>query len=600
MPENSSQPSPDMSDPGEILAHNIKEMECILGEIVKNTPASELDPFNLTEACTAWFKAISSDPQKVFEAGLQYWQDAMRLYQQSALTMMGMQTDDDPVITENKGDRRFRHEAWQDQPVFNLIKQSYLLTSRWARDLVSDVEGLDERDAEKIAFFTERYLDSLSPTNFAMTNPAVIEKTIESNGENLVSGLKNMLEDLKKGNGQLQISMTDTEAFELGKNVATTPGKVVFRNRMFELLQYSPATETVFTRPLLIVPPWINKFYVLDLQPKNSLIKWLVDQGHTVFVMSWVNPDESYRDTGFDAYVTEGIGAALDAIEKATGQKQINAIGYCIGGALLATALAYFKATGDDRIRSATLLTTMLDYAEPGELGVFVDQKQVDDLEQKMQEKGYLEGSSMAGTFNMLRANDLIWSFYINNYLLGNDPRPFDLLYWNSDSTRMPAEMHRWYLQNFYVENKLREPGGVEINGVPIDLGTVDVPVCFVSAVEDHIAPWKSTYAGTRLFSGAVKFILGGSGHIAGVVNPPTDVKYGYRTTDKPPADPVKWFESTKVNEGSWWPEWQRWISRRSGKKIPARKPGDGKLKPMEDAPGTYVAVRLAHDTENE
>jgi polyhydroxyalkanoate synthase len=334
----------------------------------------------------------------------------------------------------------------------------------------------------------------------------------------------------------------------------------------------------------------------MDLQPKNSLIKWLVDQGHTVFVVSWINPDESYRDTGFEDYVIDGVGAALSAIEKATGQKKINAIGYCIGGALLATALAYYKATGDDRITSATLLTTMLDYSDPGELGVFVDQKQVDSLDLQMQDNGYLEGSSMATTFNMLRANDLIWSFYINNYLLGNDPRPFDLLYWNSDSTRMPAKMHSWYLQNFYVDNLLCQPGGISIDGVEIDLSTVDVPICFVSTIEDHIAPWKSTYAGAKLFSGPVQFILGGSGHIAGVVNPPSEKKYGYRVTNKPPANPEKWFTSAEQNEGSWWPEWQRWISRKAGKKVPARKPGDGKLKVIEDAPGSYVKVRLGKD----
>ncbi|MXY64226.1 MAG: alpha/beta fold hydrolase, partial [Gammaproteobacteria bacterium] len=348
--------------------------------------------------------------------------------------------------------------------------------------------------------------------------------------------------------------------------------------------------------PLLIIPPWINKYYVLDLQPKNSFIRWLVEQGHTVFVVSWINPDASYRDTGFDAYVIEGVGAALDAVEAATGESRVNAIGYCIGGALLATALAYLKATGDERIRSATLLTTLLDYSEPGELGVFVDQQQLDKLDETMQEKGYLKGSSMAGTFNLLRANDLIWSFYINNYLLGNDPRPFDLLYWNSDSTRLPASMHRWYLQNFYIDNRLREPGGIEIDGVPIDLGGVDVPVCFVSAVEDHIAPWKSTYTGTRLLSGQVKFILGGSGHIAGIVNPPAATKYCYRTTSRPPADPDRWFAGATVHEGSWWPEWQRWISRRAGKRIPARQPGDGGLEIIEDAPGSYVKVRVLKD----
>ncbi|MGB5706082.1 MAG: class I poly(R)-hydroxyalkanoic acid synthase [Arenicellales bacterium] len=593
--QNNTDPTPEQTDPSEILASNIKQLESLLREISNGNNHFNHDPYNLSEACSAWFEVISKNPEKVFEAGLQYWQDAMKLYHQSALALMGGETAE-PVITEQKGDRRFRHEAWQDQPVYNLIKQSYLLTSRWARNLVTDVDGLDKQTAEKVAFFTERYLDSLSPTNFATTNPAVIEKTIESNGENLVKGLQNMLGDLKKGNGSLQISMTDTEAFELGKNVATTPGKVVFRNRMLELLQYTPTSKSVYTKPLLIIPPWINKYYVMDLQPKNSLIKWLVDQGHTVFVVSWINPDESYRDTGFEDYVIDGVGAALSAIEKATGQKKINAIGYCIGGALLATALAYYKATGDDRITSATLLTTMLDYSDPGELGVFVDQKQVDSLDLQMQDNGYLEGSSMATTFNMLRANDLIWSFYINNYLLGNDPRPFDLLYWNSDSTRMPAKMHSWYLQNFYVDNLLCQPGGISIDGVEIDLSTVDVPICFVSTIEDHIAPWKSTYAGAKLFSGPVQFILGGSGHIAGVVNPPSEKKYGYRVTNKPPANPEKWFTSAEQNEGSWWPEWQRWISRKAGKKVPARKPGDGKLKVIEDAPGSYVKVRLGTD----
>ncbi len=577
--------------PAELLAGNIRQMEKILGDISSVYKHQDTDPFHLGDASSAWFEAISKDPQKIFQAGFQYWQDAMKLYQQSALSLMGGSSE--PVIAEAGGDRRFHHEAWQDQPVYNLIKQSYLLSSRWMRDLVSDVEGLDKQTAEKVSFFTERYLDSLSPTNFAATNPAVIEKTIESNGANLAKGLENMLADLKRGDGKLKISMTDKEAFELGENIATTPGKVIFRNRMLELLQYSPTTESVYTRPLLVIPPWINKYYVLDLQPKNSLIKWLVEQGHTVFVVSWVNPDASYNDTSFDDYVTEGIGACLDAIEQATGQKQINAIGYCIGGTLLATALAYFKVTGDQRITSATFLTTMLDFSEPGELGVFTDQKQVDKLDQEMQENGYLEGNSMAGTFNLLRANDLIWSFYINNYLLGNDPRPFDLLYWNSDSTRMPAKMHSWYLKKFYIENLLCQPGGVEVNEVPIDLGTIELPVCFVSAIEDHIAPWKSTYAGAHLFSGSVRFILGGSGHIAGVVNPPDRKKYGYRVTSKPPQDPDKWFQQAKVNEGSWWPEWQRWISRKAGKKVSPRIPGDGGLAVIEDAPGTYVRVHL-------
>lgn len=594
MPDKAATPENDQSatDPVKSLASNIRQMEEILAGISKNYNDVDPDPFNLTDVSKAWFDAISNDPQKVFQAGFEYWQESMKLYHKSALALMGASVE--PVISEEKGDRRFRHEAWQDQPVYNLIKQSYLLSSKWVRDLVTDVEGLDKQDAQKVAFFTERYLDSLSPTNFAATNPAVIKKTIESNGENLVKGLKNMLSDIDKGGGKLQISMTDDKAFNLGENVATTPGKVIFRNRMLELLQFSPSTDKTYTRPLLIIPPWINKYYVLDLQPKNSFIKWLVDRGHTVFVVSWVNPDASYRDTSFDDYVIEGVGASLDAIERSTGQKKVNVIGYCIGGTLLAISTAYFRAAGDFRIASATLLTTMIDFSEPGDLGVFVDPKQVADMDAEMQEKGYLEGSSMAGTFNLLRANDLIWSFYINNYLLGNNPRPFDLLYWNSDSTRMPAKMHGWYLKKLYVENLLCKPNGIKINGVEIDLGSVDIPVCFVSTVDDHISPWKSTYSGVTLFSGPVQFILGGSGHIAGIVNPPAQKKYGYWVTKNPPADAEEWFAQAEQHDGSWWAEWQRWIVRKAGRKVDARIPGSGELEAIEDAPGSYVRVRLS------
>ncbi|MGB1110435.1 MAG: PHA/PHB synthase family protein, partial [Gammaproteobacteria bacterium] len=492
-----------------------------------------------------------------------------------------------------KGDRRFKHDDWAEQPMFAAIKQSYLLTSQWMRNMVSDVEGLDPKVAEKVEFFTERFIDSMSPTNFAATNPAVLEKIRETKGANLVHGLKNMLQDIEDGNGQLRIRMTDTEAFELGKNVAVTPGKVVYQNRMFQLIQYSPTTENTFKRPLLIVPPWINKFYILDLQPKNSKLRWLVEQGHTVFVISWVNPDSSYRDTGFDAYVKEGVLEALNAVEKATGESEINAIGYCIGGTLLTTTLAYMKAKGDERIKSATFYTTMLDFSDPGELGIFTDEDTIAELEKDMSAEGYLDGSNMAGTFNLLRANDLIWSFYVNNYLLGNEPRPFDLLYWNSDSTRMPCAMHSWYLRKLYLENKLIEPGGVQIDDVAIDLSSIDIPTCFISTVDDHIAPWKSTYAGAQRMGGSVKFILGGSGHIAGIINPPEANKYGFRTTSKPPKDGVAWAEKAKVNEGSWWPEWQKWIKPKAGKQVPARVPGDGALETIEDAPGSYVTVRI-------
>ncbi len=366
-----------------------------------------------------------------------------------------------------------------------------------------------------------------------------------------------------------------------------------------QLIQFEPTTEKVDRRPLLIVPPWINKYYILDLQPKNSFIKWCTDQGLTVFVISWVNPDKELAAKSFEDYMLEGPLDALDAIEKATGEKEINMIGYCLGGTLTASTLAYMAEKKDDRVKSVTFFTALVDFQEPGELGVFIDEEQLDSLEEKMEADGYLEGSSMATTFNMLRANDLIWSFVVNNYLLGKDPFPFDLLYWNSDSTRMPAEMHRFYLRNMYQDNKLIEPGGIELAGVPIDLTKVDLPVFMLSTKEDHIAPWKSTYAATHIYKGNVKFCLAGSGHIAGVVNPPSVEKYGYWTNTKNPATADEWFETAKEHPGSWWPEWRKWLKQNAGGQVEARTPGNGKLKVLESAPGSYASLRIGAKTDD-
>lgn len=581
----------DFTSLAEGLQKNLKRVEGLIMDFSKSYEDMDMDPFNLTSASKEWLAAIGGNPQKLIEANMTYLQNAANLYQGSVMSLFGIQSE--PVIQEQKGDRRFHHNDWAEKPVFSAIKQSYLQVSQWMRTIVTDLDGLDPHTAEKVKFFTERYIDAMSPTNFAVTNPAVIEKTLETKGANLVHGLRNMLEDLERGKGQLQIRMTDAEAFELGKNVAVTPGKVVYQNRMFQLIQYAPTTETVAKRPLLVVPPWINKFYILDLQPKNSLLKWLIAQGHTVFVVSWINPDESFRDTAFENYMQDGVITAVDVVEQITGENEINSIGYCIGGTLLASTLAYMKNKGDERVKSATFFTTMLDFSEPGELGVFIDDEQITSLENRMEKEGYLDGSSMAGAFNLMRANDLIWSFYINNYLLGNDPRPFDLLYWNSDSTRMPAKMHSWYLRNMYLENNLCKPGALSIDGVPIDLSTIDIPVCFASTVEDHIAPWKSTYAGAQLFSGDVRFILGGSGHIAGVINPPEANKYDYRVTDGIPENPDLWAAGAEKHPGSWWPEWQKWIEPLAGEQIDARNPGSGEFKALEDAPGTYVKIRI-------
>jgi polyhydroxyalkanoate synthase len=435
----------------------------------------------------------------------------------------------------------------------------------------------------------------MAPSNFAMTNPEVLRATAESGGENLVKGLQHLLEDLERGKGKLQVRMTDLNAFEVGRNLAVTPGKVMFQNNLMQLLQYEPVTEQVAKRPLLIIPPWINKFYILDLKPANSLIKWLTEQGHTVFVISWVNPDETRAGDGFADYMREGPLTALDVIEKLTGEKTSNVIGYCLGGTLLACTLSYLTAKKQqDRIASATFLTTMVDFTDAGELSVFVDEEQLAAMEQRMSQQGYLEGSAMANTFNMLRANDLIWSFVINNYLLGKEPFPFDLLYWNSDSTRMPAAMHSFYLRNMYQENLLCKPGALTLAGVPIDLTKIKTPAFILSTKEDHIAPWKSTYAATQLYKGPMKFVLAASGHIAGVVNPPAAKKYNHwiNTAKSLPASPDDWLAGAESQPGSWWPEWQKWVSAFSDGLVPARKPGDHKVKPLDDAPGSYVKVR--------
>lgn len=584
------------SHAAEEMRHNFRHVEELMKAFSSSNSSMGQDTFNLGEAYSHWLAAYSNNPEKAIQDGVDYWQKSMQLSQQAFSSLFAGEGQEQPeaVISEEKGDRRFKHEDWSNKPLFHVIKQSYLMTSEWMRNLVTDVEGLDDHTAAKVKFFTERYLDAMSPTNFAATNPAVIEKIVETKGASLVNGLKNMLEDLEEGQGQLKIRMSDTTAFDLGENIAITPGKVVFQNRMFQLIQYSPSTDTVLKRPLLIIPPWINKFYIMDLQPKNSMLKWMVEQGHTVFVVSWINPDETYRDVRFEDYVTEGVVTAVDAVEQATGESDINAIGYCIGGTLLAIALAYMKAEDDERIKSATFFTTMIDFEESGDLGVFIDEEQITGLEKVMEEKGCLEGEKMSGAFNLLRANDLIWSFYVNNYLLGNDPRPFDLLYWNSDSTRMSPTMHSWYLRNLYLENRLVEPNGISINGTSIDLSTVDIPTCFVSTVDDHIAPWLSTYSGAKLFSGDVHFILGDSGHIAGVINHPDAEKYGYRCTDGLPDDPQEWAQNAEAQEGSWWPDWNSWIRPLSNDEtVAARVAGQGGLDVIEDAPGAYVRCKL-------
>lgn len=548
------------------------------------------DPLNIGAAFMEMTTRLMHNPAGVIQAQIGFWQDYLTLWQNAARRLWGQPAE--PVISEDPKDKRFRDDAWRDNEVFDFIRQSYLLSARYITRLVQEARGLDEKTAQKVDFYTRQFIDAMSPSNFLLTNPEVLRKTAETGGENLLRGLQNLLADLERGKGKLAIRQTDESQFEVGKNIAITPGKVIFQNDLMQLIQYAPSTEKVLKRPLLIIPPWINKYYILDLRPKNSFIRWAVAQGHTVFVISWVNPDARLAEKGFDDYMLEGPLAALGAIEKAIGEKAVNAIGYCLGGTLLACTLAWMAAKRDGRIKSATFLTTMVDFSEAGELGVFIDEEQLAALEEKMKKRGYLEGSEMAATFNMLRANDLIWSFVVNNYLLGQDPFPFDLLYWNNDSTRMPAKMHSFYLRRMYQQNDLVKPGAIELAGVKIDLTKIKVPCYILSTREDHIAPWQSTYRATQIYRGPIRFVLAASGHIAGVVNPPDSGKYSHWINENLPPDPQAWFAGATELAGSWWPDWQRWVVSLDDTMVPARIPGEGGLPAIEDAPGSYVKVQ--------
>jgi len=587
--------APDAGEMAKSLSQIAERSQQLLNDYLERQREGKIAPvtddLGLARAFSDLAVSLMNNPWKLVEVQMQMWQEYWKLWQTGMQRMLGDQPA--PVAQPAASDNRFKNEAWQNNFVFDYIKQSYLIAAQNMQKLVTDVEGLDPQTQRKVAFFTRQFVDALAPTNFAFTNPEVLAATMRSGGKNLVDGLQNLLGDLERGGGQLSISMTDYTAFKLGENVATTPGKVVYQNDLMQLIQYAPSTEQVFRTPLLIIPPWINKYYILDLREKNSFIRWAVAQGHTVFVISWVNPDERFAGKTFEDYMREGPLAALDAMEQETGERSSNVIGYCLGGTLLGCTLAWLAAKGEERIRAATFFTAMIDFTEPGELGVFVDETALGNMEKKMQERGYLEGAEMAGTFNLLRANDLIWSFVVNNYLLGKDPFPFDLLYWNSDATRMPAKMHTFYLRNMYIKNLLAQPGGITLGGEPMDLSKVKTPVCFVSTVEDHIAPWKSTYMGARLLGGPVRFILGGSGHIAGIVNPPAANKYQYWSSDQLADSADAWLAAAQRTPGSWWPAWNDWVSQFGGEKIPARKPGDGKLKVIEDAPGSYAKLRL-------
>jgi polyhydroxyalkanoate synthase len=531
-----------------------------------------------------------SDPQRAVELQRHLGKAYLDLWGTAVKRMAGEEAN--PVAEPDPKDRRFADPEWSSNQFFDFVKQAYLVSTKWADHLVQHAEGLDPHTRQKAEFYVRQIANAVAPSNFVLTNPELFRETLSSNAENLVRGMKMLAEDIEAGGGDLKIRQSDASKFEVGRNLATTPGKVVFQNELIQLIQYAPSTETVLKRPLLIVPPWINKFYVLDLTPEKSFIKWCVDNGITVFVVSWVNPDERHAHMGFEEYMKLGPLAAVDVIEQMTGEREVNAIGYCVGGTLLAITLAYMAKQNDRRIASATLFTAQVDFQHAGDLSVFVDEPQLEAVEKHMAERGYLEGKKMATAFNMLRSNDLIWPYVINNYMRGKAPLPFDLLYWNSDSTRMPAANHAYYLRHCYWENSLTR-GRMTIANVKLDLKDVKAPIYNLATREDHIAPAKSVFVGSKHFGGPVKYVLAGSGHIAGVVNPPARQKYQYWTGGKAGVGTLEnWIAKAKENPGSWWPHWLAWIKSHDAETVPARTPGGGKFKPIEDAPGSYVKVR--------
>ena len=529
-----------------------------------------------------------TDPRRTLEAQTLLLGSYFNIWSRTLGRLSGEEQDAAP--DPHGKDKRFADEDWVKNPFFDFLRQAYFVTSDWAEKLVADAEGLDEHTRHKAGFYVKQIASAISPTNFVTTNPQLYRETVASNGANLVRGMKMLAEDITAGRGDLKMRQTDTSKFAIGQNMALTPGKVLAQSDVCQVIQYDATTDKVLKRPLLICPPWINKFYILDLNPAKSFIKWAVDQGHTVFVISWVNPDERHAAKDWESYAREGVDFALDTIRQATGEEEVNAVGYCVGGTLLAATLALHGQEGDKRIRTATLFTTQVDFTHAGDLKVFADEEQIDLIERGMKATGYLDGSKMATAFNMLRASELIWPYFVNNYLKGQDPMPFDLLYWNSDSTRMPAANHSFYLRNCYLNNTLTK-GEMELAGKKLSLKDVKIPIYNLATKEDHIAPAKSVFVGSKFFGGKVTYVMAGSGHIAGVVNPPDKMKYQYWTGGPAKGAFEDWVEKAKETPGSWWPHWHHWIKAEDDRMVPARKTG-GTMNSIEEAPGSYVRVR--------
>jgi polyhydroxyalkanoate synthase subunit PhaC len=548
------------------------------------------DPFHVAPALTEVMGRLAAQPDRLIRAQADLFGRYLELWQSTTQRMSGGEAEE--VVQPAKGDRRFADPDWSTNPMFDVMKQSYLLTSNWLNALVSDVEGVDPLAKRRVEFFMKMLTDAFSPSNFLMSNPAALREAAATQGQSLVRGMENFAHDIERGKGQLSISQTDFAPFKFGENIATTPGQVIYQNELIQVIQFNASTETVHEIPLLIFPPWINKYYILDLRPENSMISWLTAQGFSVFITSWVNPDHNLAAKTFEDYMVDGVYAATQAVKAQCGVDHLNTVGYCIGGTMLSCTLAYMASKGDHSIGSATFFAAQQDFSEAGDLLLFTDEAWINQIEHQIDEGGgVLPGSAMAGTFNSLRANDLIWSFFVNNYLLGKEPKPFDLLYWNSDQTRMPKVLHLFYLREFYKDNKLAK-GELTVGGEPIDLSNVKIPLYIQSSKEDHIAPFRSVYRGAKLFGGPVTFIMAGSGHIAGVINPPAANKYQHWTNDALPASVEDWQAGATEHPGSWWPHWAKWLAEKSGPMIPARDPTAGPLKPIEPAPGSFVRVK--------
>lgn len=566
------------------------------GKAAINTPLNKaLSELNL-EDTTAWLENASAQPAVIAKIQMDWFESQMKILQN--VTMSG---DNQDVVTPANDDKRFIDPAWQNEAFYNCIKQSYLLFSNKMKETIDSIEGLDDKAKERLNFFSRQAINALSPTNFITTNPELAKLTVETNGQNLIKGMELLHEDMQSSADVLKIRMTNGDAFQVGDNIANTPGQVIFKNDLFELIQYKPLTETVNATPVLIVPPFINKYYIMDLREKNSMARWLVEQGHTVFMISWRNPDATMQDVDFDTYVLEGALKALDVVESVSGENQIHTVGYCIGGTLLAAALAYSSAKRmRNRVKSATFFTTILDFSQPGEIGAYINEPIISAIEAQNELKGYMDGRSLSVTFSLLRENSLYWNYYVNNYLKGNSPIDFDLLFWNGDSTNVAKACHSTLLRQFYLENKLMDPKGYKVGGVYIDLSKIKVPTYFISTQEDHIALWQGTYRGSKVLKGDSVFVLGESGHIAGIINHPDKNKYGFYTNDKAESDPEAWLAGATHHSGSWWNHWNTWLNGfNSEEQVSARDIGNESFPPIGPAPGDYVKQTLPIEFSN-